>query len=36
MVLMLEGQGDHTRVQINFAEAGTKWILPAYANLEKI
>lgn len=36
MVLMLEGQGEHTRVQINFAEAGTKWILPAYAKLEKI
>ncbi len=36
MVLSLEGQGDHTRVQINFSEVGTKWILPAYARLETI
>ena len=36
MVLMIEGQGDNTRVQINFADVGTKWILPAYAKLDKI
>ncbi len=36
MVLNLEGQGEHTRVQINFTEAGTKWIIPAYARLEMI
>jgi DNA helicase-2/ATP-dependent DNA helicase PcrA len=36
MVLSMEGQGEHTRVQINFSEVGTKWILPAYARLETI
>ncbi|MBX2869427.1 MAG: DNA helicase II [Acidiferrobacterales bacterium] len=36
MVVMIEGQGDHTRVQINFSEVGLKWILPAYAKLELI
>lgn len=36
MVLSLEGQGEHIRVQINFREVGTKWILPAYARLEMV
>lgn len=36
MVVTLEGQGEHTRVQINFNEVGTKWIIPAYARLEMI
>jgi len=34
MVVMIEGQGDNTRVQINFSDSGLKWILPAYAKLE--
>ncbi len=34
MVVMIEGQGDNTRVQINFSDAGLKWILPAYAKLD--
>jgi len=36
MVVTLEGQGEHTRVQIHFSEVGTKWIIPAYARLEMI
>ena len=36
MVVTLEGQGEHTRVQIHFADVGTKWIIPAYARLEMI
>jgi len=29
-----EGQGDHARVQVNFARAGSKWLVLSYANLE--
>ena len=36
MVVMLEGQGEHARLQINFEEVGPKWIIPAYAKLEVI
>ncbi len=35
-VVTLEGQGEHVRIQINFSEVGTKWILPAYARLEMV
>ncbi len=34
IVLMLEGQGSHARVQVNFENAGSKWLVLAYANLE--
>ena len=33
-VLHLEGRGAHTRVQVNFAGSGTKWLVAAYAGLE--
>lgn len=36
VVLSIEGQGDASRMQINFNAAGTKWLVTAYANLEKI
>jgi DNA helicase-2/ATP-dependent DNA helicase PcrA len=29
-----EGQGAHARVQVNFEEAGTKWLVLSYANLD--
>jgi hypothetical protein len=29
-------QGEAARVQINFHRAGTKWLVMAYAKLEKI
>lgn len=34
VVLNLEGKGSHARVQVNFEEAGSKWLVLAYANLE--
>jgi len=35
-VLMVEGQGEYARVQVNFEEAGAKWLVLAYANLESV
>ncbi|MGB5590729.1 MAG: 3'-5' exonuclease, partial [Gammaproteobacteria bacterium] len=34
VVLSCEGQGHHTRVQVNFEQDGTKWLVLAYASLE--
>ena len=34
VVLMVEGQGSHARVQVNFENAGAKWLVVAYANLQ--
>ncbi len=36
VVLNLEGAGSHARVQVNFEESGSKWLVVAYANLEFI
>ena len=36
VVLSLEGDGAHARVHVNFAAAGAKWLVVAYANLEAI
>ncbi|MDD9856648.1 MAG: DNA helicase II [Gammaproteobacteria bacterium] len=36
LVIALEGQGEHARVQVNFAKAGTKWLVCAYAGLEAL
>ena len=36
VVLGLEGDGDHARVHVNFADAGAKWLVLAYARLEAI
>jgi DNA helicase-2/ATP-dependent DNA helicase PcrA len=36
VVLDYEGQGAHARVQVNFASAGTKWLVVAYANLQPL
>ena len=33
VVLNLEGQGSHRRIQVNFEAAGTKWLVLSYANL---
>jgi DNA helicase-2/ATP-dependent DNA helicase PcrA len=32
-VLAFEGSGEHSRVQVNFSQAGSKWLVLAYANL---
>jgi len=34
VVTDLEGGGAHARVQVNFEEAGSKWLVLAYANLQ--
>ncbi|MFX5081135.1 DUF3553 domain-containing protein, partial [Acinetobacter baumannii] len=33
-VMDVEGSGAHARVQVNFDEAGPKWLVLAYANLQ--
>ena len=33
-VIDIEGDGAHARVQVNFDEAGSKWLVLAYANLQ--
>ena len=33
-VLNFEGEGDSARIQIKFKQAGTKWLIASYANLE--
>lgn len=32
-IVQLEGEGAHARVQVNFEQAGSKWLVLAYANL---
>ena len=34
VVTDIEGNGAHARVQVNFDEAGSKWLVLAYANLQ--
>jgi DNA helicase-2/ATP-dependent DNA helicase PcrA len=34
VVLDCEGKGSSARVQVHFEEAGSKWLVLAYANLE--
>jgi len=34
VVLNYEGSGSHARVQVNFSDVGTKWLVMSYANLE--
>lgn len=34
VVLNLEGSGSHARVQVNFEQAGSKWLVVAYAGLQ--
>jgi DNA helicase-2/ATP-dependent DNA helicase PcrA len=34
VILNIEGQGPHARVQVNFEAAGSKWLMLQYANLE--
>jgi DNA helicase-2/ATP-dependent DNA helicase PcrA len=33
-VMAFEGSGEHTRVHVNFNDAGAKWLVLAYANLQ--
>src|SRR5690606_14287211 len=36
VILKLEGQGPHARVQVNFEQQGSKWLMLSYANLEVV
>ncbi len=36
VILNYEGQGGHARVQVNFKNAGSKWLVVAYANLQTL
>ena len=36
IVIDAEGAGSHARVQVNFEEAGAKWLVLAYANLTSL
>ena len=36
VVLHCEGEGNQARVQVNFADAGAKWLMLAYANLRML
>ena len=36
VVLNFEGDGEHARVQVNFRDSGTKWLVLAYANLSPV
>lgn len=33
VVVNLEGQGEYARIQVNFVDVGSKWLVLAYANL---
>jgi DNA helicase-2/ATP-dependent DNA helicase PcrA len=36
VVLNVEGSGAHARIQVNFEQQGTKWLMMQYANLEPV
>jgi DNA helicase-2/ATP-dependent DNA helicase PcrA len=36
VVTDIEGSGPHARVQVNFDDAGSKWLVMAYANLQPV
>jgi len=36
VILQLEGSGASARVQVNFADAGAKWLVISYANLQPL
>ncbi|RLA37644.1 MAG: DNA helicase II, partial [Gammaproteobacteria bacterium] len=36
VVLGLEGDGANARVQVNFRDVGTKWLMLAYAKLQSL
>ena len=36
VILTVEGNGPHARVQVNFEKQGPKWLMIQYANLEPL
>jgi DNA helicase-2/ATP-dependent DNA helicase PcrA len=35
-IMAFEGSGEHTRIHVNFRDAGAKWLVLAYAKLEAV
>jgi DNA helicase-2/ATP-dependent DNA helicase PcrA len=36
VILNLEGNGSHMRIQVNFEKVGSKWLVASYANLQLV
>lgn len=36
VILNLEGSGGHLRIQVNFEQAGSKWLVASYAHLQPV
>ena len=36
VVVQCEGNGERARIQVNFSDAGAKWLMMGYANLETL
>jgi DNA helicase II / ATP-dependent DNA helicase PcrA len=36
VVLQFEGDGERARIQVNFDDAGTKWLVVGYAKLQPL
>jgi DNA helicase-2/ATP-dependent DNA helicase PcrA len=36
VVMLIEGQGPHARIQVNFERQGSKWLMLQYANLQVV
>jgi DNA helicase-2/ATP-dependent DNA helicase PcrA len=36
VVLNYEGSGAQSRIQVNFADVGSKWLVVEYANLQAV
>jgi DNA helicase-2/ATP-dependent DNA helicase PcrA len=36
VILSYEGQGENARIQVHFSDAGSKWLVVAYANLQPV
>ena len=34
VVTNYEGEGRHARIEVNFSDVGSKWLMLSYANLE--
>jgi DNA helicase-2/ATP-dependent DNA helicase PcrA len=36
MITAFDGDGDRVRVEVRFRDAGTKWLMLSYANLQPL
>mgnify|MGYP007000232814 len=36
IILAVEGRSESSRLQVNFQDSGTKWLVASYAGLKKI